>query len=712
MKSLFARPCVPAQRTIKSGKKLVVKVWAPRIASNHSVAITGNQEYLGNWNPQKALILHCNTFPEWHIDLDAGEIRYPLEYKFLVVDTDTRKLVCWEPEENRLLNIPPQERGETVCVSGLFFRDGSPPWKCAGTVIPVFSLRSEKSFGVGDFGDLRLFIDWIKKTRQRIVQILPVNDTTSDRTWKDSYPYNAISVFALHPIYISLSWMGELEDAAQTTFFEEKRKELNLAEEVDYEAAVSLKTAYCRLFFEQEGRQWLDSEAFQTFFSENSHWLIPYAAWCYLRDKYKTADFSQWKGNAVFHKERMKNLCSKENLAYPEISFTFFLQFVLHTQLKNVSDYARANGIVLKGDLPVGVNRRSVEVWTEPQYFNMNGQAGAPPDNFSETGQNWAFPTYNWETMEKDGFAWWKKRLAKMSDYFDCFRIDHILGFFRIWEIPVGYTGLCGHFNPALPLSREEIEAYGVAFHEALFLRDPSAKDRFHPRFAASQSPVYSKLSAPDRNAFDRLYWDFFYKRHNDFWKEQAYRKLSPLIASTNMLPCGEDLGMIPEPVPEVMNKLQILSLEIERMPKTPGREFTDLSRLPYLSVCSTSTHDMSPLRSWWKEDREKSRRYYNEVLGQPGEAPPECTPEIARQIIENHLNAPSMLAIIPLQDWLAVDEKTRRENEQAERINVPLHASHYWRYRMHITIETLMNADRLNEQIIEMIERRQRHQL
>jgi 4-alpha-glucanotransferase len=778
-KNLFAHPCNTYERAIRSRKKLVIKIAAPRVEKHQSLAITGNQACLGNWQPEKALILSCDTFPEWHIDLDAEEINYPLEYKFLVVDSGTHEPAYWETEENRVLNLPTQKKGETIHVSGLYFRDNLPHWKCAGSVIPVFSLRSADSFGVGDLGDLRLFIDWVKKTGQRIIQVLPVNDTTATHTWKDSYPYSAISIYALHPMYISLPWMGRLTDPSKAAFFDEKQKELNSKSEVDYEAVVSHKTAYCRLFFEQEGEQTLESAAFKEFFAENAGWLIPYAAYSYFRDTYQTTDFSKWGRDAVYNKAHIQKLCSKDSEAYPQIAFSFFLQFVLHIQFKAVSDYARKNGIVLKGDLPIGVNRNSVEVWTEPQYFNMNGQAGAPPDDFSVIGQNWMFPTYNWDRMEKDHYAWWKKRFAKLSDYFDCFRIDHILGFFRIWEIPMEYTeGLCGHFNPALPLSKEEIEQYGVCFNESrfttphiheqhlpalfgewtnevcgayltqssshhytlksfcntqakietlfagkssegavrkksgllyianevLFLRDPYQKDKFHPRISATQSHLYGELSNTDRYAFDHLYWDFFYRRHNNFWKEQAYKRLTPLIVSTQMLACGEDLGMIPESVPEVMNKLQILSLEIERMSKSPNREFADLAHLPVLSVCTTSTHDMSPLRNWWKEDKEKTQRYYNQVLQRPGQAPAECSCEIACQIIKNHLNAPSMLTIIPLQDWLSMDETLKRKDYTAERINVPAHATHYWRYRMHTTIEELLSADGFNETIADLL--------
>ncbi len=407
-KSLFAHPCNTHERVIKSGKRLTIKISVPRVEKNQRVAITGNQECLGNWHPDRALILSCDTFPVWHIDLDAGGITYPLEYKFLICD-DQQQPLYWEEDENRVLDLPPQQVGETAIVSGLYFRDNLPLWRCAGSVIPVFSLRSEKSFGVGDLGDLRMLVDWAKKTHQRIIQVLPMNDTTTTHTSTDSYPYSAISIYALHPMYISLDGLNvaetlgraslRLADPKRAAFYARKQAELNESDTVDYEQAVRYKLEYCREYFRQEGEAILSTPGYQEFFKQNESWLMPYAAYCYLRDTYRTSDFTQWKENSVFDKNSIRELCSVTGRAYPEISFLYFLQYILHTQFKAVSDYARKNGIVLKGDLPIGVNRTSVEAWMEPKYFNMNGQAGAPPDDFSVNGQNWGFPTYNWDMM-------------------------------------------------------------------------------------------------------------------------------------------------------------------------------------------------------------------------------------------------------------------------------------------------------------------------
>jgi len=783
-KSWFAHSCNKVDRIAKLKKKLYIKVLASCVERSQSVAITGNQTELGNWETDKALIMACDNFPEWSVELDAEMISYPLEYKFCIVENETKSLIEWEDGENRILDIPPVGENETAIVSGLRFRKEPIEWKCAGTVIPVFSLRSETSFGIGDFGDLKKCIEWLELTSQKILQILPVNDTTQTHTWTDSYPYNAISIYALHPIYLNLNAMGNLNSAERRMFYKEKQVALNALEEIDYEQVDKIKWMFFRELFAQDGNRTLQSAEYLSFFEKNKEWLIPYSAYSHLRDKYHTCDFHLWKEFSRYDKAAVEKFCQADKAHYPEIALYYFLQFHLHKQLSEVRDYACTKGIVLKGDIPIGISKTSIEAWTEPELFNSRYQTGAPPDNFSVTGQNWGFPTYNWEQMEADHYHWWEKRFRKMSDYFDAFRIDHILGFFRIWEIPENSVqGLLGWFSPALPLSEEEIKNSGFNFqlerftnahineqflpelfgeytqevtqvylnrtssrhfalkapfdtqlkiqkyffgkedsksrmiqnglfaicNEVLFIRDKEQANHYHPRISAHNSCIYKELDNADRYAFDYLYWHYFYQRHNEFWKEQGYNKLLPLISGTDMLPCGEDLGMIPNCVPEVMQKLRILSLEIERMPKESNSEFIDLNHLPYLSVCSTSTHDMPTLRMVWKEDREKTQRYCNEILKRKGEATQDCTPDICEQIISNHLHARSMLVIIPLQDWLSMDENIRIKDENSERINVPANPQHYWKYRMHFNLETLLNAGNLNEKITCLIKQTQR---
>ena len=760
-------------------KGLVIKAYAPRINKDYCLAICGNQKALGNWDPDKAILMSDANFPEWQIELDASKLKFPLEYKFILYHKEEKKADCWENNPNRYLADPELKTNETLVISDRYAYFDIPVWKGAGIAIPVFSLKSENSFGVGDFGDLKRMIDWAVSTQQKVIQILPINDTTMTHAWTDSYPYNSISIYAFHPMYADIKQMGTLKDKSAAAKFNKKQKELNGLPAMDYEAVNQTKWEYFRLIFKQEGEKVLASGEFGEFFNANKEWLQPYAVFSYLRDAFQTPNFREWPRHSVYNAQDIEKMCRPESVDYPHIALYYYIQFHLHLQLVAATKYAREHGVVLKGDIPIGISRNSVEAWTEPYYFNLNGQAGAPPDDFSVNGQNWGFPTYNWDVMEKDGYRWWMKRFQKMSEYFDAYRIDHILGFFRIWEIPMhAVHGLLGQFIPSIPMSREEIESYGLPFREeylipyihesflgqvfgphtdyvkqtfllpaetpgvyhmkpefttqrevesffagkndenslwirdglytlisdVLFVPDTKEKDKYHPRIGIQRDFIFRSLNEQEQNAFNRLYDQYYYHRHNEFWRQQAMKKLPQLTQSTRMLVCGEDLGMIPDCVSSVMNDLRILSLEIQRMPKNPMHEFGYLNEYPYRSVCTISTHDMSTLRGWWEEDYLQTQRYYNTMLGHYGTAPTVATPELCEEVVRNHLKSNSILCILSLQDWLSIDGKWRNPNVQEERINVPSNPRNYWRYRMHLTLEQLMKAEELNDKIRELI--------
>ena len=751
-------------------KGLVIKAYAPRINKDYCLAICGNQKALGNWDPDKAIPMSDANFPEWQIELDASKLKFPLEYKFILYHKEEKKADCWENNPNRYLADPELKTNETLVISDRYAYFDIPVWKGAGIAIPVFSLKSENSFGVGDFGDLKRMIDWAVSTQQKVIQILPINDTTMTHAWTDSYPYNSISIYAFHPMYADIKQMGTLKDKSAAAKFNKKQKELNGLPAMDYEAVNQTKWEYFRLIFKQEGEKVLASGEFGEFFNANKEWLQPYAVFSYLRDAFQTPNFREWPRHSVYNAQDIEKMCRPESVDYPHIALYYYIQFHLHLQLVAATKYAREHGVVLKGDIPIGISRNSVEAWTEPYYFNLNGQAGAPPDDF---------PTYNWDVMEKDGYRWWMKRFQKMSEYFDAYRIDHILGFFRIWEIPMhAVHGLLGQFIPSIPMSREEIESYGLPFREeylipyihesflgqvfgphtdyvkqtfllpaetpgvyhmkpefttqrevesffagkndenslwirdglytlisdVLFVPDTKEKDKYHPRIGIQRDFIFRSLNEQEQNAFNRLYDQYYYHRHNEFWRQQAMKKLPQLTQSTRMLVCGEDLGMIPDCVSSVMNDLRILSLEIQRMPKNPMHEFGYLNEYPYRSVCTISTHDMSTLRGWWEEDYLQTQRYYNTMLGHYGTAPTVATPELCEEVVRNHLKSNSILCILSLQDWLSIDGKWRNPNVQEERINVPSNPRNYWRYRMHLTLEQLMKAEELNDKIRELI--------
>jgi 4-alpha-glucanotransferase len=747
---------------------------------HQQLGICGRGAALGNWDCKQTVLMEEIQANEWTVTLNAASLEFPLEYKFVACNADTKEVEEWEAHNNRLLCIDGMKKGEIYLTPESEVRFTSSARKVAGTAIPVFSLRSEGSFGVGDFGDLKKLIDWAVSTHQQAIQILPINDTTITNTWMDSYPYNSISIYAFHPMYIDLRQLGKLKDKEALAFYEEKRKELNALPQIDYEAVNNTKRAYLKSMYQQTGKKVLVSAEFKKFFKENEHWLLPYAAFSYLRDQYGTPNFSQWPEHNEYHADEIAAMCIPESDCYEEIAFYYYIQYNLHIQLLDAGNYAREKDIIFKGDIPIGISRNSVEAWIEPYYFNMNGQAGAPPDAFSTNGQNWGFPTYNWDVMEKDDYQWWQKRFRKMAEYFTAYRIDHILGFFRIWEIPShSVHGLLGQFVPALPMSVDEIQSYGLTFQKdfmtkpfinenilnrifgekadrvketfvqhchddiyemrsefdtqrkveayfaerkdeesrniceglytlisnVLFVPDRKHPSMYHPRIAVQNDFIFEVLSPEEKEVFNRLYNHYYYQRHNQFWYQEAMKKLPILTQSTSMLVCGEDLGMVPDCVPWVMEQLQILSLEIQRMPKNPQHEFGHVWEYPYRSVCTISTHDMATLRGWWEEDYEQTCRYYNQVLGHWGEVPTAAPGWVCEEIVRNHLECPSLLCILSFQDWLSMDEEIRYPNVDAERINVPANPRHYWRYRMHLTLEELMKSNKFNEKMKEMID-------
>ena len=735
------------------------------------VAVCGSHPAIGCWSTSRYLPMEYAGDGEWLLTVNAQGWLLPIEYKYVVVDANTHEFVAWEEGDNRLVptsfadgstgEIPD---GQVLVLFGGHLRIAEETWRAAGVAVPVFSLRSEHSYGVGDFGDLKRLVDWAVETGMKFIQLLPVNDTTTDGRWHDSYPYNIISMFALHPHYVDLEAAGTLLNKDQMTKFLRRRQELNALPYSDYEAVERVKTEYLQMLFEEQGKAVLDSKEYKAFISANEDWLKPYA------------DFSN----------------RKEGEGKKERTFICFVQYLLHTQLKAAADYARSKGVVLKGDLPIGVNRDSVETHQYPELFNLDSQTGAPPDAFSHQGQNWGFPTYNWnkEKLSNDNNerlsipALLRKRLKHMSQYFDALRIDHVLGFFRIWEIPQdAIYGLLGHFSPALPLTAEEIGWFGLPFRkelftkpfindrlverlfgihaqyvrdnflahrayglyglkseydtqrkvaeafaerrdesslwirdglmrlisDVLFVEDPHHPDMYHPRIGVLNEPIYEALSLEEKDAFMRLYNNYFYQRHSFFWGQQALKRLPSVLKDCHMLICAEDLGMLPDCVEPILDELRILTLEIQQMPKQQGFEFAHLDANPIRSVCTISTHDMAPLRQWWQEQPERRQRYYVTMLQKEGRAPAQLPAHLAEEIIARHLYCPSMLCILQLQDWLAMDGELRRKNPQDERINVPSDAYNRWQYRMHITIEELLAATKFNNKLKTMIQRSRR---
>ncbi len=752
------------------------KVKAPLLTKGQTLCIIGSGKTLGDWKTEKAILMSRKAEDDFYsVNINLSKETFPIAYKYGVYDVEQNKFLQFEGNRNRFLYDSIQTNKQTIVNDGFAILPNT-TWKGAGVAIPVFSLRTEKSFGIGEFTDLKLLVDWSKTTGLKLIQILPVNDTTATHTWMDSYPYAAISAFALHPVFLNLSQLIEPKHKNLLDDIEAERKRLNALDAIDYEAVIKLKWEMIKKIYPSQKKNTFNSQSYKDFFEQNKHWLVSYAVFCYLRDEYGTSDFSQWPAYKHYHQNDIDVLAAADSEAFDDIAIHYFVQYHLHIQLKEATEYAHQNGIIVKGDIPIGIYRFGADAWQHSNLYHMDCQAGAPPDDFAVKGQNWGFPTYNWQSMKEDGFAWWKQRFAQMSYYFDAFRIDHILGFFRIWSIPMNAVeGIMGHFVPAIPVHLSEFMQQGIWFdhyrytkpfinnnvlweifgydneeikntylnydgfdqytlknefatqravekyfaalednehHQkikqgifdlisnVILFEEEGNPQQFHFRFGMENTLSFQNLEGGTQNQLKELYINYFFRRQDNFWMKEAMNKLPALKRVTNMMVCGEDLGLVPACVPDVMKQLGLLSLEIQRMPKDPKKEFFHPNDAPYLSVVTPSTHDMSTIRGWWEEDKTRIQKFYNNELGQWGDAPFYCEAWINKTIVWQHLYSPAMWSIFQLQDLFGINEKIRRVHPDEERINVPSNPKHYWRYRMHLTLEELLNEDDFNNEL------------
>ncbi len=761
-------PQYKKQRLSKKKFTHQFEISVPLLKENETLALIGNCDLLGNWNAKKSIPMKRVSKHRFVTQVNLLHVNHPIEYKYGIYNLKSKQFTQYEEGPNRY-TFPVEEHHVFYIRDERFNRSEKEYWKGAGVAIPIFSLRSRRGMGVGEFLDLKLLADWGKKTGMRLLQILPVNDTTAQHNWIDSYPYAAVSVFAMHPQYLNIQALPyEMPQSFQKKI-QKKVKELNTSFKIPYEEMMQAKREFIQEIFDQHTSSFLKDPEFIKFFKKNKHWLIPYAAFCVLRDENGTPDFSKWEQLKKYSPRRV-NQFVKDN---PKVQIHYFIQYHLHQQLTEAVDYLHSKGLVLKGDIPIGIYRYSCDAWVEPELYNMNMQAGAPPDDFAIKGQNWGFPTYNWDRMEADDFKWWKNRFTQLSQYFDTFRIDHILGFFRIWQIPLhAVEGILGFFEPALPLSKEELIRNHIRFDESRFCKpyinetileeffgkhkefvkkqflfkskgiyklkptfdtqrkvatffkeNPDDKNLkqslydlianvllikgkkgYHPRYGLMNTQSFRFLANDQKEHLQRLYQDYFYHRHEAFWEEKGFRKLPAIKRATNMLICGEDLGMVPACVPKVMKDLGILSLEVQRMPKDPKIRFFHPDSASYLSVVSPSSHDTSTLRGWWEENEEQTQEYFRTILGELGKAPKKMTGKIMEKIIKQHFDCNAMLAIFPIQDYLGADETLRYTEVEEERINIPAIIPHFWNYRLHINLENLIKEKEFNQKLNQLV--------
>lgn len=768
-------------------------VFAERVRVDDEVCIVGlgdsawSKEHGAGLGTEPVPMQDCDA-PEWAVSIAMPPHAHHIAYKFVVRNKNTKE-VCVEDTIERVMDLNSEDKAylaRNIGAAAVVILDSErslsypQKWRGSGIAIPVFSLRSSTSCGVGEFNDLRKMVDLCVATGNQLLQLLPINDTTCFNSWRDSYPYSANSCFALHPQYLNIDSLGDMPESLYKEY-EADRAELNALAEIDYERMMEVKMRYIRKMYTLHKVEILKSADFERWFADNQTWLVPYALYRFLMEVNGTSDFDLWGARKSMTLAEMQRMVAPDSFHFDYIGQAYYVQYHLHKQLKGASDYASKNQVVFKGDLPIGVNRYCTDTWVNPHLFRLQMQAGAPPDFFSKNGQNWFFPTYDWEAMSKDSYGWWRARLGQMAKYFSAYRIDHILGFFRIWEIPsTNVTGMAGRMFPAHAISRSELESSGLwdiqrftmpyirdgllqecfqddwwkikdRFFEPLWhdrlkfkkeydtekkceaalalpknasagdrkknmkilqalyvlhsnvclLQDVSQPDMFHPRFMMHETTSYRELPSADwKSALCQIYHDYFFRRQEELWRRSGLEKLPMMKSASNMLVCGEDLGFVPSSVPAVMNETCILSLKVQRMPEGKAK-FGIPKEYPYECVATTSSHDTSTFRGWWEEIGDEMRQqYWDSVMCRAGQAPSKCSPDIAEWALVDHLSCRAMWTVFPVQDLLAIDEQVRRPVAREEQINDPSNSMHYWRFRLHISIEDILGKQYLVDKL------------
>jgi len=645
-----------------------------------------------------------------------------------------------------------------------------------GVVVPVGALRTRNGIGVGEFSDLAEFAALCKKMKIGLIQILPVNDTGFD-----SSPYFSLTSFALHPVYLSIERLDEFKTADK-----EIKNRLNAAKEkydnnkrYSHYDILKEKLEICRALFDVNKTEIVNganSGSLCSWIEENS-WVKEYAVYRRLKEKNDLKSWKEWKDNRIVTASEIQKFWNDKKLNEEHI-FWVWLQYDLDKQFSKASAAVSETGIILKGDLPILMNDDSCDVWANPEIFNQDLSAGAPPDMYSPQGQNWGFPVYNWDVQEKDNFSWWRRRLAAAGKYYHAYRIDHVLGFFRIWaSSPRDYSSALGRFVPYIPVTAGDLkklkfdksrirwvsqphiptgeiwdalknnwdspltDAEIKAAAERIFSKalvqinneelwlfkkkikgekdidalkiHPAAKSyliskwkdrafieykkgKYFPAWSHKDSTAYKTFSAEEKKSLEILL-EKRQRKSEKIWSKQGMKLISILAESSDMLPCAEDLGAVPECVPKVLSKLKILGLRVVRWHRQWDKEgcpYIPFDEYPQLSVCTAAVHDSSTVRQWW--EKEADQEQFSGFIGVPS-LPKIYNPGTAKIILSKAASARSRFRVFQIQDLLHLSNKWYSENPDDERINVPGTLNDFnWTYRLPALISEIAKDNEL----------------
>jgi len=638
-----------------------------------------------------------------------------------------------------------------------------PGSKATGVAVPLSSLRSGSSIGIGEFADLALLGQWCKASGLDLIQLLPINDTGYEPS-----PYSALSAYAFHPVYLRLSDLAGyplIHKQAQAL-----RAKLGEVARVKHQEVWGAKQALLRQVF---GQADFSLESAEAWLVERS-WGRAYAVFSALRERYQRAGWQSWPEHrnptASDIEELWKDLGA-------QAVFHVWLQVECERQLGSAVAELKTLGVSLKGDIPILLNEDSADVWAHPEFFDLGLRAGSPPDAMNPDGQNWGFPVYNWANLEKDDYKWWKQRLKHAAKFYQAYRIDHVLGFFRIWATPAANSNAqLGLYQPTPLLTTAQLGQLGFDAARIVWLSEPhvfgleirerlgqeaplvvekaltqipgedlyrfsavitgekdlqslAVSDNAHSNlvhwfrnrtllrlddttFTATahyySTRAYDSLGNEERWNFERLVHESS-DQVQKAWEDQGRRLLSLMKTTTEMLVCAEDLGTIPACVPGVLGELGILGLRIVRWARDwnlPGQPYIPVSLYPELSVCTPSVHDTSTLRQWWEEER--NHQGFLQALGLGPQDDAAFSPALAKKLLAGLLTTRSRLCVLHLPDLLALDDRFLATDPALERVNTPGTVDEAnWSYRMRPLLEEIIAAKDFSQVLFQLTSQR-----
>ena len=762
------------------GRTLLFYVSAPQLRKGQSVALCGSHPALGSWNASRYIMMQYAGQSMWVLSVNAVAVGAYFEYKYVTVDNETGDLLDWEDGDNRSYDCRGLHGQVVHVINGGMFRTKAQAWRASGVSLSVLSLIGGHSCGAGDFGLLKLVVDWAERTGMKVLSLQPINDI-GEYAGTGSNPFSVISVHAIDPVYIDLEAVGAQSDCALLSEFHNRFAELGMTDVIDVESARKLKLSYLHHFFKTDRTFVENDDGYKRFVSSNSYWLPAYAAFCILSKLNSTHDFHKWPDFSSYDDKQVDTFLEANKA---DADFIYYVQYHLHMQLERASAYARSKGIFLMCDVSERIAEHSVEVWMNPKLFVHGLNVGVKPDEQHKFGKKLEVPVCDWHAANRSGNDWWQRRFLHIGKYFDGVCLNNVKEYFLNWVLNGSATnGVLGHFIPSLPYSPGEIEQRGLKFRKefftkpfindtllnrlfgahsqyvkthfldvrrygmyelrhdydtqvkineyfsgrtdensiwirdgllrlvenVLFVEDALRPGMYHPRIYAYREFVYNALSDNDRGAFMRLYYDYYFQRNNSLWAECGFRNLSGIFSDTTLLVCADGMGKIPEIIAPVLQELRMLAFDIQIKPKMPGLEFTPLNANRYLSVATISTFGMPPLRVWWRSDHRKTQRFYSQMLQKDGIAPTDLPAGIAEEIIARHLYCPSMLCVLSVEDWLAMDPVLCDKGARCRQaVHGPV-AVDCWRRRMRLNIEQVMTCGEFNNKIRTMIKRSRR---